>query len=364
MIAEFEIPCDGPQEDVRLTFMEEPLGIAASHGYGKATQLNRENKLRELEVLQRLSSPPGSYPKHCVRLDEHFYQPGVDAADGEHLCMAMELMCSSVSSIRHDKADIFIPVSVVKRMLRHLLSGIADIHSRGIAHTDIKPDNIMIDLGSSWTTESIDAWLKDNPAQAFPPTQSLYKMVTGYVSQSFPHPPLDTLNSHTYKLADFGSAQFVSDQMTDDITPLGLRPPEIILGGEWNESVDIWTFGCVAFNLLTGTPLFNPLTIMNQSREDTVLYQMICFCGEFFHEKYLGRCSRSTQYFDYDCRPKPEENKKFFRKTFQECILSAKFPIAPEDVEGAAALMARALRLDPRDRPTAQELLEDPWLAS
>ena len=41
------------------------------------------------------------------------------------------------------------------------------------------------------------------------------------------------------------SAQFVSDQTTDDITPLGLRAPEAVLGGEWNESVDIWTFGCM-----------------------------------------------------------------------------------------------------------------------
>ena len=41
------------------------------------------------------------------------------------------------------------------------------------------------------------------------------------------------------------SAQFVSDQTTDDITPLGLRAPEVVLGGEWNESVDIWTFGCM-----------------------------------------------------------------------------------------------------------------------
>jgi hypothetical protein len=40
-------------------------------------------------------------------------------------------------------------------------------------------------------------------------------------------------------------AQFVLAKTTDDITPLGLRAPEIVLGGEWDESVDVWTFGCV-----------------------------------------------------------------------------------------------------------------------
>jgi serine/threonine-protein kinase SRPK3 len=47
-------------------------------------------------------------------------------------------------------------------------------------------------------------------------------------------------------------AQFVSDQTTDNITPLGLRPPEIVLGGEWDESVDIWTFGCM---VSVGSPI-------------------------------------------------------------------------------------------------------------
>ena len=40
-------------------------------------------------------------------------------------------------------------------------------------------------------------------------------------------------------------AQFVSNKTTNNITPLGLRAPEVVLGGEWNESVDIWTFGCM-----------------------------------------------------------------------------------------------------------------------
>ena len=41
------------------------------------------------------------------------------------------------------------------------------------------------------------------------------------------------------------AAQEVDDATTDEITPLTLRPPEVILGGPWNENVDIWTFGCV-----------------------------------------------------------------------------------------------------------------------
>lgn len=120
----------------------------------------------------------------------------------------------------------------------------------------------MVDLERHWSTEAIDTWLTENPPRTYPPERSLNKMVSAYVSQSLPPPLLDALSSCNFKLADFSSgtsgelwdiflllilhsAQFVSDQTTDDITPLGLRAPEVVLGGEWNESVDIWTFGCM-----------------------------------------------------------------------------------------------------------------------
>jgi serine/threonine-protein kinase SRPK3 len=123
----------------------------------------------------------------------------------------------------------------------------------------------MVVLGSHWSTDAIDTWLEENPPRTYAPERSVKKMVTAYVSQSFPPPSLDALASCNFKLADFSSgmsdelwgylslsvnlyyhsAQFVSDQTTDHITPLGLRAPEVVLGGEWNESVDIWTFGCM-----------------------------------------------------------------------------------------------------------------------
>ena len=31
--------------------------------------------------------------------------------------------------------------------------------------------------------------------------------------------------------------------------PLGMRPPEIILGKKWDEKIDVWTFGCLVGDL-------------------------------------------------------------------------------------------------------------------
>jgi serine/threonine-protein kinase SRPK3 len=60
---------------------------------------------------------------------------------------------------------------------------------------------------------------------------------------------------------------------------------------------------CKVFTLLTRRPLFKPMVSAehNASEVDVLLFQMIIFCGEFFKEDFLRRCSRSTDYFRLDC---------------------------------------------------------------
>ena len=60
---------------------------------------------------------------------------------------------------------------------------------------------------------------------------------------------------------------------------------------------------CKAFTLLTRRPLFEPMALpeRNASEVDVLLYQMISFCGEFFKEDFLRRCSGSLDYFQLDC---------------------------------------------------------------
>ncbi|CAI7642793.1 unnamed protein product [Penicillium viridicatum] len=53
-----------------------------------------------------------------------------------------------------------------------------------------------------------------------------------------------------------GGAYFFTDPPTKPVTLLGLRAPELILNRAVNNTVDIWSFGCLIFELITGQPLF------------------------------------------------------------------------------------------------------------
>ena len=51
-------------------------------------------------------------------------------------------------------------------------------------------------------------------------------------------------------------AYFFIDPPAKLIIPTGLRAPELILSQTINETLDIWSFGCLIFELITGRPLF------------------------------------------------------------------------------------------------------------
>ena len=73
---------------------------------GSATQLNHEHKLRELEVLQRLSSIHSQQPDYCARLATRFFQKD----NGEHLYLVMDLFHASVEGVRDALHGEFFPV--------------------------------------------------------------------------------------------------------------------------------------------------------------------------------------------------------------------------------------------------------------
>jgi serine/threonine-protein kinase SRPK3 len=57
------------------------------------------------------------------------------------------------------------------------------------------------------------------------------------------------------------------------------------------------------FTVLSRVALFQPIEWAenNASEVDVLLYQMICFCGEFFTPHFLQRGAHTAKYFEKDC---------------------------------------------------------------
>jgi dual specificity tyrosine-phosphorylation-regulated kinase 2/3/4 len=58
------------------------------------------------------------------------------------------------------------------------------------------------------------------------------------------------------KIIDLGSGCFESERVYTYIQSRFYRAPEIILGIPYTCAIDMWSFGCILYELCTGSPLF------------------------------------------------------------------------------------------------------------
>ncbi|PBK66027.1 kinase-like protein [Armillaria solidipes] len=255
----------------------------------------------------------------------------------------------------------YVPLPLAKHILRHVLQGLVQVHSLGVAYTDLKDDNIMFDVDPSLDIPSL---LTADPPRLNIPEYTWEGTMQTAVSQPLPSPnSLDDLLTRNFFIADFGSAQIVEpdDRTTDHITPCALRAPETILLGPWNQRVDIWTFGCLIFELITGHNLFEYVPYPDHDLDAAAghLWQMICFTDDEFEPKQLSWSQRATQYFERTtCYLK--QNPPLIRQPLEKSLRNYKV-LSEEDVLVTATFMRRCLRLDPDDRPSAEQLLDDPF---
>jgi len=64
-------------------------------------------------------------------------------------------------------------------------------------------------------------------------------------------------NQTRVHVIDFGSSCFVGEQGSTYIQSRFYRSPEVLLGCPYGTQIDVWSFGCVLFEMYTGQPLFN-----------------------------------------------------------------------------------------------------------
>ncbi|KAM7313052.1 glycogen synthase kinase-3 beta [Ixodes scapularis] len=97
-------------------------------------------KNRELQIMRRLD--------HCniVKLKYFFYSSG-DKKDEVYLNLVLEYIPETVYRVaRHySKSKQTIPISFIKLYMYQLFRSLAYIHSLGICHRDIKPQNLLLD---------------------------------------------------------------------------------------------------------------------------------------------------------------------------------------------------------------------------
>ncbi|CAD5207919.1 unnamed protein product [Bursaphelenchus okinawaensis] len=186
----------------RQTSRAVAVKVIAKDRFSKKSNAGVETLKSEVAILQAVDHPG------IIKLESMFETK-------DKIFVVMEKMNGDMLEMILSQATGRLDERATRYLIMQILSALRYLHSRAIAHCDLKPENVLLsDLSSS-----------------YPQT----------------------------KLCDFGYARFIGDaQFRKTIvgTPAYMAP-ELLMKKGYNKSLDMWSVGVIIYVTLSGTFPFN-----------------------------------------------------------------------------------------------------------
>jgi len=143
------------------------------------------------------------------------------------MCLIFEILGLSVFDFLKENNYHPYPLDQVRHIIYQLCHSVKFLHECRLTHTDLKPENILF-CSSDWEISYNARKRKD----------------------------VRKVKSTEVRLIDFGSATFDWEHHSKVVSTRHYRAPEVILELGWSQPCDIWSIGCIAFELYLGFTLF------------------------------------------------------------------------------------------------------------
>ncbi|XP_055341877.1 dual specificity protein kinase CLK2-like [Paramacrobiotus metropolitanus] len=188
---------------------------------------------REAEILERIRRHDTGGQSKCVELWAHFEWKG-------HYCLVFPKLGPSLYDTLKHNGHLPFSVEQIRHIAKQLIHGVHFIHELGYIHTDLKPENILF-VQSDTGTQITQRPVKNSETQWFrAPKGSLISQRT------------DT----EIRIIDFGTTVHEGEAKHPKIQTQHYRAPEVLLELGWDHSSDIFSIGCIMYELYSGSTLF------------------------------------------------------------------------------------------------------------
>jgi serine/threonine protein kinase len=327
-----------------------------------AIKISKEDKQEEnvtnneITILRKLG--------HCnniIKLYDSFYYKDKKTKN-KHLCIILDnLGCdlnvlkrifkyngtididSDSSSSNNSKNNNILkkglPLCLSKKIGYQILNALKHMHDKNIIHTDIKLENILI-------TNRLED-IKYN-------------------------------KDINIKLCDFGTSHQTNSKCNYNIGTIDYSAPECIIGLPYGKGIDIWAFGCILYELITGDCLFDysryyydadecssgytSSTGEEENDKTQIEFLLLCMMKIIlgsFPSKIFKKGKYYENYFDYKGR------LRFIPKFIEEDelinLLINDFQFDKNIVCNINDFLLKCLSINPNERYNVNQLIEDNW---
>ncbi|XP_030380919.1 serine/threonine-protein kinase Doa-like isoform X2 [Scaptodrosophila lebanonensis] len=270
----------------------------------------------EIKVLSKLVEKDPYHNHFCIKMHDSFKIKG-------HVGIVLDMLGVSIFQFLCENKFHPFPIDQIRHIAYQLCFAVKFLHNNRLTHTDLKPENILF-VNSDYLSYYEPAVNRD----------------------------VHFVKKTDVRLIDFGSATFNYEYHSPIVSTRHYRAPEVILKNGWSHPCDIWSIGCILFELYTGKPLF-------QARENKQhLAMMERVLGEI--PKLMKRRSKTTYFrngqLDWDeCSYAAQQVYEYYKP------LSNYKKMRTDDHNELFDLIKQMLEYRPRTRIKIDAVLQHPF---
>ncbi|XP_014478974.1 PREDICTED: dual specificity protein kinase CLK2 isoform X3 [Dinoponera quadriceps] len=282
----------------------------------KNVEKYREAAKLEINALEKIAIKDPEGQHLCVKMLDWFNYHG-------HMCIAFEMLGLSVFDFLRDNSYQPYPLEHVRHMGYQLCYAVKFLHDNKLTHTDLKPENILF-VDSDYDSTYNSKKRRD----------------------------VRRVKRTDIRLIDFGSATFDHEHHSTIVSTRHYRAPEVILELGWSQPCDVWSIGCILFELYLGITLFQT----HDNREHLAMMERIL--GTIPHR--MARKTK-TKYF-YHGKLDWDDKSSAGRYVRDNCKPLHRYMLSDdEEHRQLFDLVQRMLEYEPSQRITLKDSLTHPF---